>query len=180
MTFDTINMYNGKMFPEYIFDLRVQKVLFFEFHYIFHEEFLKVLRNHLNYNLIPEIRIENLDPPSLHLSEVIEVKDLPTSFFNVTKSALKQEGYNASELSLHMLTEVSVIYPATKGNTFCIVLYRSLDIAIMGLEKSSDKVWYEGLDIGGLNEVEAQVAVNFKNEILPDDFKKALFKNWNR
>lgn len=173
-----MSMYNGKLLPEYIFDLRVQKVLFFEFHYVFHEEFLKALKEHLKANLISEIKVENLNPPSLHFNEVVEVEGLPTSFFNVTKSTLKQEDYSISDLSLHMVTETTVISPATKENVFCIVMHRDLDIAIMGLEKPSDRMWYEGLDIGGLDDVEAHMAVNFKNEILPDDFKGKFMKNW--
>jgi hypothetical protein len=171
---DSQILYNGKRFPEYVFNNRSLTYLFFEFDLIFYEEFWNPFKTFLEEIKIDTIVIENIDPVYLFKKE-INVRELPNSFLQAVNTATL-EGYFPCKASLHMITDLSLIYPVAGKDLFCLVLQRGYDLAILGLPNSKHTEIFNGLLIRDLVDY---LTISFGGQDVPEHFKDILNSNWN-
>lgn len=167
-------LYNGKEFPEYIFNKRNLVCLFFEFDLIFDEEFWNIFKKYLEENEINKIVIENMQPDYL-FKEEISVRDMPNSFLQAVNTE-NLEGYFSFKASLHMLTELCLIYPTDGKDNFCLVLQREYELAILGLPNSKHTEIFNELIIKDLLDY---LTICFRGNDVPEDFKNIILSNWD-
>jgi len=167
-------LYNGKRFPEYVFKNGDLTCLFFEFELIFSEEFWSVFKKYLEDIRVDTIMIDNIDPHySFH--KEISVRDLPGSFLLAVNTE-SLEGYFTSKASLHMITDLSLIYPASRNDLFCFVLQREYELAILGFSNSKSTEIFNELIISDLMDY---LTICFQGNDVPNDFKEKFYSNWN-
>ena len=166
-------LYNGKQFPDYIFNQEVLKYLFFEFDFVFTEEFWKIFKKFLERWGIEKLTIENLKPNYLFIDE-INVAELPKSFIESARIE-KLEGYFSVKASLYMITEQSAIYSTDNRELFCLFLDREFSLAILGVTDSKYINFFDEVDIKNITEY---LKLTFAGKNLPKSFKKLLHANW--
>jgi hypothetical protein len=166
-------LYNGKQFPDYVFKKKGLKFYFFEFNFLFTEDFWKVFKIFLIANDISEIEIVNLQP-DFSFNSKIDVISLPDSFMKLACSEVL-EGYFSFKASLYMITENAIIYSTDKTDSFCLVLDRKYWLGILGIFNSKSEELLNDLDIKNISDY---LKMSFKDEKLPLNFKNALIENW--
>ena len=166
-------LYNGKKFPDYIFDKKVISYFFVEFDFVFEEEFWRIFKKLLDEARIKEIVIENLEP-NYPFAEQIEVRNLPDSFIESARS-MKLEGYFADKSSLYMITEQCLIFAPENKDLFCILLDREHSLGIIGFSNPKQPEIFVEYEI---KDVPDYLRLTFAGKDLPNNFKDELYKNW--
>src|ERR1700733_672998 len=166
-------LFNGESFPEFIFTNKVKSYLFFEFDFVFTEEFWLILKKLLEKSGVQKIFVENLQP-AYHFNEEVDVASLPGSFIKIAQEA-NLEGYFSFNASLHMITEKALIYSHQDEEAFCILLDRAYSIAIMGLSNSIETDFLSEFTIKDMPDY---LTLAFAGKNLPNSFKKSFHENW--
>ena len=168
------SLYNGKLFPEYIYDNNLLSCIFLEFDFIFTEEFWIIFRQYLDQNRIIKITIENIQPKDFPFYDEVYVNDLPQSFIDSTCER-KMQNYINGSASFYMLTENAMIYSKENKNLFCLFLDRQYDLAILGLSNRNDIDPFNDFIIKDINDY---LTIAFKGNEIPQKFKERLNANW--
>lgn len=166
-------LYNGKTFPEYIFSVKVDRYLFFEFNFAFEGEFWTIFKRFFEKNRVKSIIVENLRP-NYFFKEKVSVAQLPDSFAAAART-MQLAGYLSSPASLYMITEEAIVYDPEQKDLFCLVLTRDFDLAILGFSNAQDA---EFLSEIALKDVSDYLRMIFKGEDLPGSFRDTLNRNW--
>lgn len=167
-------LYNGKVFPKYIFTDKVKAYLFVEFDIVFLDrEFWKIMKSFLAIKNISCVVVQNLEP-NYHFNETIKTNDLPNAFVELVRKEVL-EGYFDFKANLHMLTNRTLIYPVDEDE-LCIALDRDYSIGIIGFTDKDQVQMFNEYAIGDILDY---LKVNFAGKELPNSFKDELNKNWN-
>jgi len=166
------NLYNGKEFPDYIFTENVGKHVFFDFDFLFEEPFWKTFKQILIEKRIEKIVVENIRP-EVYFKEEIKVIELPESYTEIANTERIQD-YFSFPASLHMVTELALIYPKSDDHKFCMVLNREFALCIVGFGINED------LNLTNLEMIEdlrGYLAFLFPKGF-PQEFEYKLASNW--
>ncbi|HYF31694.1 MAG TPA: hypothetical protein VD993_11305 [Chitinophagaceae bacterium] len=139
-----VALYNGKVFPEFVFIRKDLTYMFIEFILVFDEPFLTRLKHFLNKYKISTIAIENLDPDGCAFYDEVIVRDLPASFIKSVSEDVIKTPLGQTPVSFQQITEQGVIYAKGNESLFTIFLNRDSWIAIIGLSHPEDIGSVEG------------------------------------
>ena len=167
-------LYNGKRFPEYVFDRRDVSYVFIEFDAVFDNAFLLGLENFLNNYKLQSVQVKNVEPELFEFNVEIPAVDFARSFKAVATTE-KPQSYISVPASFYMLTEHALVYTNDNKQPFCIVLDRRYWIAIIGVANVSALHYFARFSIG---DVLDYLSANFRNDVIADSFRSKLIDNW--
>lgn len=162
-------LYNGKQFPDYIFNQEVLLYQFFEFDFACTEDFWKIFKAFLKKLEIGKLTIQNLKPDYIFIDEV-RVAELPQAFIESARTE-KLEGYFSHKSSLYVITERLVIYSEENKELFCLFLDREYSLAILGLSESKYLDFFDEVNIKNVIEY---LKLTFAGKELPKSFKQQV------